>query len=85
MTIKAFMDDMRSLDKTMKSPSGKVYSELMAESQDIWSNAAAKGYAIRAAQDIGLTEQQIKELLNALRYAFDVMTVEEAEQVYTEF
>lgn len=85
MTINDYMNEMRKLDSVMRSPTGQVYSEMMSQQQEIWSNAAAKGYAIRAAQGIGLTEQQIKELLKELHYVFDVMTVSEAEQLYNDF
>ena len=47
-----------------------------------WSNNACYGYAILAAKRIGLTEQQISELIRAMGNCHDMKTIEEAKDVY---
>lgn len=46
------------------------------------TNGAAKGYAIIAAKWIGLSPQQIENLVRAMDTAMDEHTEEEAEEVY---
>ncbi len=46
------------------------------------TNAAAIGYAIKAAKHIGLTPEQIKQLDRAMYDIMDVVSEEEAEEVY---
>lgn len=48
-----------------------------------WFNKAAKGYAIRAAKEMKLSEDQTQELLRCYSYALDVMDKEDAEKLYT--
>lgn len=48
-----------------------------------WFNKAAKGYAIRAAKEMELSEDQTQELLRCYSYALDVMDKEDAEKLYT--
>ncbi|BBN97461.1 hypothetical protein [Sporolactobacillus terrae] len=63
----------------------------MAEARDPfeethrWSNKACLGYAILAADRIGLTEEQEHELLGTLQYVMDMNTIEKAEQTYLDY
>ena len=45
-------------------------------------NDAMKGYCLRAAREMGLTEDQSRELLRCFGYALDVMDKAEAENLY---
>lgn len=45
-------------------------------------NDAMKGYALFAAREMHLTEEQSRELLRCFSYALDVMTKEDAERLY---
>lgn len=48
-----------------------------------WSNSACFGYAIAAARSVGMTDQQIAELIRHMRTIMDLdLSVEEAIQVY---
>ena len=47
-----------------------------------WSNNACLGYAIRAAKALKMTEKQIKDLVNEMKYCFDMRTIEEAKEEY---
>lgn len=47
-----------------------------------WSNDAALGYMLLAAEKIGLTEEQKRQLLGAMYFEFDLKTVEEAAIYY---
>ena len=51
---------------------------------DLWSNNAAAGYAMAAAQAIGLDHKQTGKLIDAMTAAFENMTVEEAKDLYEE-
>lgn len=82
MTIKDYMSKQREQDERLKSADGVLYSEMMADTMDVWSNNACKGYLIEAAQSEGLTPEAIKNLLNALEWAFDTRTVDEVESIY---
>ena len=54
-------------------------------SENRWSNAACKGYAIKACQALSYTEEQIAELLKMLDCMFSNHTIEEAEELYREY
>lgn len=50
-----------------------------------WSNAACMGYLIHACRTLELPDEEIMDLLRALRSAFTNLTVAEAEQVYMDY
>ena len=52
---------------------------------DRWSNAACKGYAIKACQALSYTDEQTAEFLKMLDCMFSNYTVDEAEETYREF
>lgn len=83
MTIKEYLDDLEKLPH--KSASGKTLKEAMEETTPIWSNEACRGYAVRAMQKAGLDPELIRTVLKQLRWAFDDLTVEEAEQISADF
>ena len=85
MTIKEFMDGNKALDNRFTSPSGEKLSETMAKCTSVWSNASAKGYLIRATQMLKMSREQTQTLLERMDWAFDDLTVEEAERVYNDF
>jgi hypothetical protein len=47
-----------------------------------WSNNACYGYAILAAKDLGMKDELIQDLINAMKYAHDMKTIDEAKTVY---
>jgi hypothetical protein len=47
-----------------------------------WSNKACLGYAILAADRLGLKEEQEQKLLGALLHVMDMNSVDKAEQTY---
>lgn len=75
----------------------RKYNELLAWAQSLtreqiaflcdggWYNNTMKGYAIRAAREMELNEDQTRELLRCFSYAFDMMDKEEAEKLYIDF
>lgn len=50
-----------------------------------WYNNTIKGYLIRAGREVDLTHDQIKELLQGLRFALDFMDKEDADKTYSEW
>lgn len=47
-----------------------------------WSNQSAYGYAIAAAEQSGMSVEDIRKLVNAMRLELDNVTLEEAADVY---
>ncbi len=54
-------------------------------SGDGWSNAACKGYVIRACRALSYTDEQTAALLEMLDGIFSNYTVDEAEETYREY
>lgn len=47
-----------------------------------WSNYACLGYAIVGAMKLGYSEQQIQNLVKAIKSEFDFRTISQAEKIY---
>ncbi|MGG1158904.1 hypothetical protein ABE237_22565 [Brevibacillus formosus] len=47
-----------------------------------WSNHAALGYAIMAAENMGWSKEQIERLVRGMQVRFDLKTIEEAVDHY---
>lgn len=50
-----------------------------------WSNAACRGYAIKACESVGLEREMIIKIIHEFRWAFEEYTVKQAEQIYYDF
>ena len=50
-----------------------------------WSNAACRGYAIKACESAGLDCETILKVINSFRWAFEEYTLKQAEQIYYDF
>lgn len=48
-------------------------------------NETTKGYVIRACKIVDLSEEEVKKILNGLRWAFDEMTMEDARNEYEKY
>ena len=76
-------DYRKSLEKLPhKTEDGRSIADVMADTVDIWSNDAARGYAIIAAELAGVDPATVKEIIRNMRRAFDDLSVDEAEEVY---
>ncbi len=84
MTIKEYMDDLQKLDKQFapSEPSGRKFSEVMADTCQVWNNAACKGYLIRAAELLKMDPATIQGLVYKMERVFDDYTIDEAEAIY---
>lgn len=71
-TIKAFLN---ALDKAP----GAKYKDVILQASYVWSNEACQGYALQALKDAGVDEATRLRVMNELYWAFDRLTVEEAE------
>lgn len=77
MTIREYLD---------KLPSAHLdFLEAMKDSTNIWSNAACTGYMIAALKAAGMDREQISRVIDNLTSIFDIMTVDEATQLYQDF
>jgi hypothetical protein len=65
-------------DKT--SIVGKELQELFELEK--WSNAACRGYTIKACESAGLDHETIFKVIQAFRWAFEEYTIKQAEQIY---
>ena len=74
MTIRQFLDDLQGTGN-------KQLAEAMKDATSIWSNDAAKGYAIVALQAAGYTREQISSVLAEMTKAFDELDITEAEKI----
>lgn len=81
MTINNYLDGLPK----MAMNDGRTLRETMADSCEIWSNDACKGYAILAMRAAGLKKPQIKKVLQEMRWTFDEVSIEKAEQAYIDF
>ena len=80
MTVEDYRKSLEKLPH--KTPDGRSIAEVMADSVEIWSNDAARGYAIIAAELAGVDPATVKEIIRNMRRVFDDMTIDEAEEVY---
>lgn len=78
--MRAFWQHQRELDDWAHSLTTEQINRLCDMG---YYNDAMKGYCLRAAREMGLTEDQSRELLRCFGYALDVMDKEEAENLYT--
>ena len=49
-----------------------------------WSNSACLGYAIAAAEKMGMAKKDVQRLVNLMRSEFEFTSVDEAEKIYAE-
>ena len=50
-----------------------------------WYNNTIKGYLIAAARNAEFSDEDIRKLLNGLRWAFSEKNAEEAEKIYIDY
>lgn len=84
MTIAAYLKQLEqaSAGLTPDKPEQGSFSVVMQEATEIWSNNACKGYAIAASIAAGMDKQQTGRIIDAMRAAFEEMTVDEAAAFY---
>lgn len=82
MKVYDFIQGVKLMDNTYKTSNGRPYSENIAKDMDIWDNGACLGYLIKACQNEHIDEETTRKLLYAMQYAFDIMSVEQAYQLY---
>ncbi len=85
MTVKKYLDDLNKTKLEPTSPGQISFADACMESTEIWSNAACKGYLIRAGLSVGLDREQIMQLLQAMSWAFDDISVNQAIEIYERF
>ena len=83
MTIKAFIESLEKQPLVCAPEDWKnEYIAIALKAMEIWSNDAARGYTIAAAEAAGLTPEQIGKLMDAMGAAFEEMTVDQAASYY---
>ena len=82
MTVKEYLEGIQSVNLTSATPGGPSFLEAMQDTAEIWSNNACIGYFLWAARAVGLSSQQIKDMLGASEDAFETISVDEAAKIY---
>lgn len=84
-TAEEVKEDMRKYNELLKWAQSLTREQIAFLCDGGWYNNTMKGYAIRAAREMELNEDQTRELLRCFSYAFDMMDKEEAEKLYIDF
>lgn len=77
---KTYTVEVRSIEP--KKASREELERFIAMTREDWSNNSCLGYAIAACRDLGMSNDQIQDLVNCMKYAFDMKTLEEARRIY---
>lgn len=80
--MRAFWQHQRQLDAWAQSLTDEQRKHLCNMG---FFNSSVKGYAIRAAQEFGMTEDQTRDFLQCMSYALDMLNADEAEKLYCDF
>lgn len=52
--------------------------------QENWSNNACLGYALKALKALNYSENEIKRILTTIESQFDLLSVEDAAELYNQ-
>lgn len=52
---------------------------------EVWSNTSAIGYMIAAAQQMGMSQYDIKQLIRGIEIELDRVSVDKAHRIYCDF
>ena len=85
MTIKTYLDALKSAKMVPGNPDGPSFVETVMDMAEIWSNGACQGYFIQAAKIAGLDDESIRKILSAFGEAFEDLTVDEADKLYCNY
>lgn len=78
MTVKEFL-------KTVETVDNGTLKDALMDSAYIWSNDACRGYCINTMQILGVDNDTIKQVVQAMYYSFDELTITEAEETFNNF
>ena len=65
MTVKEYLESFQSANLTTATPGDPSFMETIQDAAEIWSNNACRGYFLWVARAVGLSSQQIRDMLNA--------------------
>lgn len=85
MTVKEYLSGIEQAKLTLTEPDGKTFADAMAESAELWSNEACKGYFLQAARIAGIDQSVIREVLRAYNEVFETITLDEAAEIYCKY
>lgn len=85
MTIKDYLEKLKSAQGGLAESEGANFTDSMMEITEIWSNDSCIGYFLRAAQIAGVDRDTIREVLDAYSVAFEEISVDEAAKIYCEY
>lgn len=80
-------EDWEWLDKKAKGNRSKFIREVVWNAlgnENEWDNYACLGYAIKGAEKLGYSPEEIKKLVRAIYLQFDRISVPEANKIYRE-
>ena len=82
MTIEKYLEKLETMKAKPRREGQPSLADMMKRTTSIWDNDAAKGYALAAAEKIGMDAEQIEKLLDAMTAVFGGMSVDEAAEHY---
>lgn len=70
--------------KVFRGNDGELYSglEISAMVSEAWSNNSCKGYIIKAMENKDFKRADIEKIIGELKYVFDEMTLQQADNYY---
>lgn len=80
-------DDWEWLDRKAEGNRSNFLRKIVTNAlgnESEWDNYACLGYAIKGAQKLGYSPDEIKKLVNAIYSQFDTTSVPEANEIYRE-
>lgn len=84
-TAEEIKEDMRKYNELLTWAQSLTPEQIAFLCDGGWYNSAMKGYAIRAAREMDLDEDQTREFVRNYSYALDMMKKDEAERLYMDF
>lgn len=73
---------MDEVEKLLSKAYCAGYEQAKDEQPQVWSNQAALGYVISAAEQVGMESDTITQLIRSIHRVFDTLTLSEAAVCY---
>lgn len=84
MTIKKLLQDLDKKSNAYPPEIRAGYIDMTTDAMEVWNNDACKGYALMAAESIGLNRHQISDLIDSINWHIFNKTIEDAEKYYAQ-
>lgn len=62
--------------------SNENFFDFISQVTEIWKNNSCLGYTIEALKNLNFSDESISMVVNKMRYCFEEITTDEADQIY---